>query len=261
MHAHQHGFVGLPFTFDQGDVFQVIALLAEGNQAEVAVSRRHIHLFAALYEAFAAQSVRNQIFYRDNVQSVLLGKGYELRHTCHGAVLVEYFDEAGSRLHTGEPGQVNGGFGVAGAGQYAAVLGVEGVDVSRAAETFGAHVGIGQGADGSGAVMAADACGATFQQVDGHGERSAQHTRVGLYLVLQSQLSAALVGNRGAEHAASVVQHEVHGFGRDQFGSHNQVALVLAVLIVHDNDKLSVFEVLYCLFDRGCLEGFHICWG
>src|SRR5262249_53581027 len=41
--------------------------------------------------------------------------------------------------------------------------------------------------------------------------------------------------HREADQAAAVLRHEVDGFRRDLFGSDRQIALVLAILVVHDN--------------------------
>ena len=52
----------------------------------------------------------------------------------------------------------------------------------------------------------------------------------------QGQLVAALFGQRQANQAAAVLGHEVDGFGRDLFRRHGEVALVLAVFVVHQHD-------------------------
>ena len=46
----------------------------------------------------------------------------------------------------------------------------------------------------------------------------------------------ALLGQRQADEAAPVAGHEVDRLGRDQVGGHRQVALVLAILVVDQDD-------------------------
>ena len=67
MNAHQHGFVGLPFAFNQSDVLQVVALLAEGDEAEMTIFCRHVHFLALLDEAFVFQAIGNEVLDGDDV--------------------------------------------------------------------------------------------------------------------------------------------------------------------------------------------------
>ena len=61
---------------------------------------------------------------------------------------------------------------------------------------------------------------------------SADHQR-------QLQLVEPLALDRQADHAARVADHERHRLGRDLLGRHDEVALVLAVLVVDDDDDLA----------------------
>ena len=55
----------------------------------------------------------------------------------------------------------------------------------------------------------------------------------------QVELARALGREREADQAAPVHGHEVHGLGRALLGGHAQVALVLAVLVVDEDDHLA----------------------
>ena len=55
---------------------------------------------------------------------------------------------------------------------------------------------------------------------------------------------APLLGDGGAEHAATVLEHEVDMLGCDFLGGHDEVTLVLTVLVVHDNNKFALAEIL-----------------
>ena len=147
---------------------------------------------------------------------------------------------------------------MAGACQHTPILRIERIDVAGAAEILGFAGGVGKGADRGGAVVAAYARGAAFEQVDGDGKRSAEHTGIGLHLMLQFELAATLVGDGCAKHAAPATQHEIDGLGGGEFGGHDEVALVFAVFIVNHDDEFAGFEIFYCLIDRGETELFHI---
>ena len=74
----------------------------------------------------------------------------------------------------------------------------------------------------------------------------------------QVEFVAAADGDRGAEHTTGVLQHEVDHLGGDLLGSTDQVAFVLTVLVVDDNDELTGLEVYQCLFNCIDLNLFHI---
>ena len=71
----------------------------------------------------------------------------------------------------------------------------------------------------------------------------------------QAELVAALAGERQADQAAAVQRHEVDHLGRGQLGRADEVALVLAVLVVGHDDDLAVAQVVDGLLDGA--EGGH----
>jgi hypothetical protein len=62
-----------------------------------------------------------------------------------------------------------------------------------------------------------------------------------------AEVIEALFGHGEADQAASVLGHEVDGFGRDLLGGERDVAFVLAVFIVDDDDHAAGAD----FFDRG----------
>ena len=121
--------------------------------------------------------------------------------------------------------------------------------MSRPAEGLRRRRGVGEGLDGLRAVVGRDSCGATVQFIDGHGEGGSQYGGVVLNLMGQVQFLTAFYGDGCAEHATGIFQHEVHLFGRDLLGGDDQVAFVLAVLVVDDNHEFAGLEVLYGFID------------
>ena len=45
-------------------------------------------------------------------------------------------------------------------------------------------------------------------------------------------------------------RHEIHMLGCERLGSDDNIALVFAILIVHDNEHFAAFDILNCLFNR-----------
>ena len=66
----------------------------------------------------------------------------------------------------------------------------------------------------------------------------------------QAELVAALLGQAEADQPAAVRRHEVDRLGRRELGGDRQVALVLAVGRVDDDDELALADVLDRLLDR-----------
>ena len=56
---------------------------------------------------------------------------------------------------------------------------------------------------------------------------------------VEVELAGPLAGERGADDARGVAQEERDGLGRGELGRHDEVALVLAVLVVDDDDDLA----------------------
>ena len=64
------------------------------------------------------------------------------------------------------------------------------------------------------------------------------------------QPSSSVECDGGAEHPAGVDQHKVDHLGGYLLGGTYQVAFVLAVFVVNDNDELSLPEVCQRLLNR-----------
>ncbi len=127
--------------------------------------------------------------------------------------------------------------------QHAALLRIQGIDVSGTAECLGSGSRVGKRTYGGSAVLNGNTGGAAFQLVNGHGERRAEHRCVVLDLTRQLQLVAAAHGYRRTQHTACVFQHEIDLFGSDFLGSHDEVALILAVFVVNDDDEFAGLEI------------------
>ncbi len=93
----------------------------------------------------------------DHQQAVLLGERDQIGDPGHGAVLVDDLAEDPRRVEAGHAGQVDGGLGVPGPLQHAAVAVAQREDVARAGEVGRAGGRVDEGLDGGGAVGRRDA--------------------------------------------------------------------------------------------------------
>ena len=139
--------------------------------------------------------------------------------------------------------------------EHTVVLGIERVHVAGTSEGLRGSRWISQGLDGLCTVVGTDTGSAAFELVDGYREWGAENGGVVLHLMGQVELLTAFDGDGSTEYATGILQHEVHFLGSDFLGGDNQVALVFTVFVIHNDDKLTVFEVLY-----GFLYGVESCF-
>ena len=80
-------------------------------------------------------------------------------------------------------------------------------------------------------------------RIDGDGEGRAQLAVLWSTWGCSCSLSHRSRGQGQADHAAGVLDHEVDRLGRDLLGRDDEVALVLAVFIIDQDDHLAGLEV------------------
>ena len=255
--AYEDRFFFVPFTLDERHVLQSVALLAERDEVEVAIAGGQLHFLADLDEALSLQAVGDEVADGDDLHAPLLGFLLELRHACHRAVLVHDLHQGSHGTKARQLAEVDGGLRVAATAQHTVVLSVERVDVAWATEGLRCGLGVGQGQDSGRAVCCRHTRGATLEFVDGDRKRRAEHRRVVLHLVWQVQFLATAQRHGCTEHAARVLEHEVHLLGCDLLGGNDEVSLVLAVLVIDDNHELTLLEVFQRSLNAAEFEIFH----
>ena len=165
------------------------------------------------------------------------GERLEVRAARHRAVVVHDLEDHRRRLEARQPRQIAAGFGVAGARQHAAGLRHQRKDVAGLTQVSGARIGL----DGRDAPCARDR--AREMPVVTPSAASIETVKlvrcsrsVSLTIERQPQLLAALARQREADQAAAVARHEIDVLGAHVVRGHDQVAFVLAILVVHDHD-------------------------
>ena len=183
---------------------------------------------------------------------MLLGEAPQLGLAGHAhLLLVDDLAEDARRVQARQAGEVDGGLGVAGALEHAALAGLEREDVAGAGQVAGAGGRVDERLHGGGPVERRDAGGRAVPVVDAHEERGAHALGVLLDHRPQVELGGALAGDRRADEARGVVEEERDLLGGDVLGRHDQVALVLAVLVVDHDEDLAAGERLERLVDVG----------
>ena len=151
-------------------------------------------------------------------------------------------------VQSGHAGQIDRGLGVSGAAQHAALLGHQRKQVPGPHEVGRLAGRVEDRADGRGPLLGRDARPAAVM-VDRHGERRAQKRRVVLDHRRQIEPLGDLGQDRHAKLPAAVGDHEVDDFGRHLFGGADEIAFVLAVFGIDDDDDVRRGDGLDGRFD------------
>ena len=243
LHAHERGRVGRDLALHKGEVLDVVDIAAVDNHVEVAELERHVRLGVALDELLFHAAILDQIRHRHDHESEALGHDFEIRTARHGAVLVhDLADDAGGS-ESRQPCQIDRALGLPGALEHAAGLGNERKHVARTRQVFGAAVLAHGSENRRRTVGRADAGGHALARLNRNGEGSGKLRGVVLDHGTQVELAGLLVGQGQADEPAPVGGHEVDGLGRDLLGGVDEVTLVLTVLVVDEDDGLSLANV------------------
>ena len=234
----------------KGDMWLRIDDRRIGNQVKCPGLEFDVHLDGAADELLATQAVTDDVGHAAHLELVGRAKSLQVVPAGHGAVGVHDFADDAHRLETGQPGQVDGPFGLSGPDEHAAVVGSQRKHVAGPHEVGRPGVVAGDQADGPRAVGGRNARGDPRGRVDRYRKCRAVEGRVLRHLREQDQLVGAGVGQGQADHAAAVRGHEVDDSRRDFLGGADEVALVLAGLVVHQDNHPPGLQVHQDVFNR-----------
>ncbi len=190
---------------------------------------------------------------------MLAGEHFQLRAARHAAIRVQDLHQHAGRFQPGQHGHVHGRLGVAGAGQHAARLSDQREDVARLVQVRRLGVGLHRGTDGVRAVMRRDAGGDALGGLDADREIGLELRGIGLHHRRQAEIGGAGAVQRQAHQATAMGDHEVDVAGLDQLGGHDQVAFVLAVFVIDDDDHAAQADVFQDFRNRGEIHAASPC--
>ena len=225
-------------------------LLLERDRGELAVGSRHPHGRDALDEPLAPSPVLDQVGDGDHLQAVLPAVRDQVADPGHRSVVLHHLADDTRRLQAREPREVDGRLRLARSLEHAAAARAQREDVSRLDERVGTVRRVDGDLDRPRAVVGRDARGDSLARLDRDRERGAERRLVVLGHHPQPELVAAVLGQAETDQAAPLLRHEVDGLRSRELRGDRQVALVLAVVRVDDDDELPLANVLDRLFDR-----------
>ena len=259
VHAHEHVVPVGPgaavriddVAANQGHVLDVVVHAGVADGPELAVPGGDASLGDALDVLLVLAAPLDEVGDRDEREVVFVGEDPQLVGLRHGAfvLLADDLADRARRLQARQPGQVDGCLGVAGPAQHATVLGAQRDDVTGLGEVVGDRGRIGQRTHRGGTVGGRDAGSDTDFRVHGDGVGGAVLVLVHGVHRQQSEPVADVPGEWNAQVARGVPDHEGDEFRGRLLGGEDQVALVLAILIVDDDHGLTSRNVGYRPFD------------
>ena len=241
-------------SLDHREVVLVVDERPVADGRELAERGRELRGDHALDQPLGPPPVGDEVGDGDHRQAVLLAVRHQVRNAGHRAVLVHDLADHAGRDQARESGQVDRGLGLASTLQDAAVLRLQREDVPRLDEVIGAGVGIDRDLDRASAVGRRDPRGHAVAGLDRDRERGVERGLVLRRHQVEPELVAPLARQRQADQAAAVLGHEVDRLRGRELGGHREVALVLAVLVVADDDHPAPADLLDRLLNRteGC---------
>ena len=131
---HKRRLAVAQVALDYGNVFQAVALLAEGYEAEMAVACGHIHFHALFHELLGGKAIRDEVADGYQFHAPFVGMAAQCGQSHHASVVGHDFHKGGSRGEACQAGEIHGGLGVACAFEYALRLRVQRIDVAGTPE-------------------------------------------------------------------------------------------------------------------------------
>ena len=218
-------------------------LVAVGHQLEAAMGGLDVAFDDTAYERFVRAAVMDQVGDRADLEAVLRGEHDEVRQPRHRAVVIEDLADHRSRREARERCEVAARLGMPCAHQHAAGLGGDREDMAGLDDVGGLRVFCDRDLHRARAVVRRDAGSHALGGLDRRGEVGAHRGAVVAHHGLDAELPATLAGQREADEAACMAHHEVDGLRRHVLRGDDDVALVLAVLLVDKHDHAAGFHL------------------
>ena len=230
---------------DQGELLGAGRLVAEhlrrpfdpaaAGEARLGDARDHMVLF---------QPIGDEVADGADLEAVIAREAHQVVEPGHGPVLAHDLADHARRIEPGEPRDIDRRFGMAGADQHAAGARDQREDVAGRDQGLRAVVRIDRHRDGAGAVGGADSGRNALARLDRDGEGGLVAAAVGAGHRLEPERVDAFLAKREADQAAAVARHEVDRVGRRHLRRDDEIALILAVVVVDQDEHAAVARLV-----------------
>jgi hypothetical protein len=256
VHSHENAGVRSDVSQDERNMLVLIDVVAVAHDAPGPAFRRQASFGDTMHEALGLETMRYELGDGDESKAVLLREPFELGAASTRAVLAKNLADHSGWYEAGKASEINGCFGVSHTLKHASLAGTKRRDVAGTAQIRRNRLGIDSDTNGFGAILRAHSRGNTKPLIciDTDGESGAVLVGVELALLSELKVIGAIPRNRETNPPARLADHEVDHLGRDKLSRADEIAFVLAILIVSDDYQLAGLDVGYCLFDSSELH-------
>ena len=221
------------------------------DQVEIAVFRGQLDRFLTADQSLTLPAMLDEVFDCAHLELMPLAVLHEIGQASHLAIVIEYLANDCGLLQARQSGKIDAPFRVARTHENAAFLRPQSIDMALAADDVLRHRAVIDGDfDGVSAIKRRSAGGDSVTGVD--LRREGRRLGIGMVGRLQVEVQAFANARRHcqADDAAAVPHHEVDGFGRHLLRGDDQVALVLAILVIDEHDHAAGPQLGQRLVDR-----------
>jgi hypothetical protein len=88
-----------------------------------------------------------------------------------------------------------------------------------------------------------------FPRIDGHGEGRAEGGGVVNRLLREMEFFDSLGSQGETDQSTGMFGHEIDGLGRYVLGGNDEVAFILAIFVIDEDDEFPLLDVPDCVFD------------
>jgi hypothetical protein len=191
-----------------------------------------------------AAAIGDQVADRADLEIVELGEGDEVVEPRHRPVVLHDLADHARGIEPREPRDVDRRLGMAGADQHAAVARDQREDVAGGDDRAPVLRRVDRDRDGARAIRRRDAGGDAFARLDRDGERGLVPRAVVARHQVEPELVDALLGHREADQPAAELRHEVDRVGRRHLRGDDEVAFILAILVVDEDEHAAVARLV-----------------
>src|SRR5688572_11604186 len=250
VHPHQHALTIGQVAVDQRHMLVVVDVVAIPDDLPRTMLRRQSRLSDAMHQTFVLQPVRHELRDRDERQAMVFRELLQLRSTRGGAVVIQDLTDHAGWVESRQARQVDRRLRMPDALEHTALARAQGEDMATVTEVAGHRGRVYRDADRGRAILSADtgADAEARRRIDAHRVCRAIIVDVGLAHGCEPELVDALARQRDANEAARLPNHEVDHLGRHELRRANEVALILPVLVVGNDDEAAGANVVYGLF-------------
>ena len=252
MHPHQRRLGGIDLALHQRDRLVASRLVVKRHRLPLpAPARFERHFRLLLDQMVVAAAIGDQVTDRADLQIVELRERHQIVHPRHGAVLVHDLADHARGVEASQPRHVHRRFGMARAHQHTAIARDQWENVARGHDLLAALGRIDRHRDRAGAVGGGNAGGHPIARLDRDGKGRLVPRAVVAAHQVEAQRVDARLGHGEADQPAPVPRHKIDLLRRRHLRRDHQIALVLAILVIHQDEHATVLRLVDDLFGAG----------